>query len=58
MPPAEVVVLPVIRVERGNETWAGPTDRTEVVDLNAFRYSRERAAQERRAVSSLIEGVP
>lgn len=55
----EVVVLPVIRVERAPDdgvTWRCVHDpRPNVVtDLNAFRYARERARVERRSSTSLL----
>jgi hypothetical protein len=50
------IVLPVVRIERNAETLRAPgrADLTNVVDLNAFRYSRERAVTERRSSKSLL----
>ena len=56
MPPAEIVVLPVVRSERlVTDDMPDGEARASVTDINAFRYLRERAAAERRLVSSLID---
>jgi hypothetical protein len=52
---ADIVVLPVIRIERPDE----PPPRLHalpagVTDINVFRYLREQAAIERRASTSLL----
>ena len=49
-----VVVLPVDWCARGAEVWPADAFCAEVVDLNAFRYWRERAAVERREMQSLL----
>jgi hypothetical protein len=49
------IVLPVVRIERKAENaGAGPRDLTNVVDINAYRYARERAVTERRSSKSLL----
>jgi len=53
--PLPPIVLPVVRIERATADAGGePADRTNVVDLNAFRYARERAVVERRSSRSLL----
>lgn len=56
MTDAEVIILPVVRIEREGGVAPGlPFDRANTVDLNAFRYARERRAVERREMQSLLE---
>lgn len=45
--PLPPVMLPVVRVERGPDVPPGEVDRTNVVDIDAFRHRRERVAEER-----------
>lgn len=57
---AEIVVLPVVRIERGPpmldgvEWVADPRQPAPVTDINAFRYARERQVAERRERQTLL----
>jgi hypothetical protein len=53
---AEIIVLPVIRIERDDQgATADPKDfPVDVVDINVFRVRRARAMVERRASRSLL----
>lgn len=57
---AEVVTLPVVRIERPPFDPAEPADRRGVVDINAWRYLRQRRVSERREMTSLLDegGAP
>ncbi len=54
MASAKIIILPVVRIERAPAQIAEGCDRRNVIDINAFRYVRDRRLQERRAASSLI----
>ena len=51
---AQIIILPVVSISRQPPEPLARFDRSGVVDLNARRYARERAAAERREMSSLL----
>ena len=51
----EVVTPSMIRLSRQVDEAVSGVDRSNVTDLNAWRYARERAAAERREMSSLLD---
>lgn len=54
---AEIIVLPVVRVERGDAGVAPDPQKNppvDVVDIGAFRARRARALVDRRASRSLL----
>jgi len=53
---AEVIVLPVVRIERAPDEGVVIADgvAATVTDINAFRYARARRAVERRQMQSLL----